>query len=161
MSHIHVETWEERDRLHIALYKGDTLVAQWWDDDAREMFEDGFFKSGKRLEQSVIEYAHEVGLLKKKEVPSSKAHDAGLDNPPPTHVQTIVFERPKWTAVTARKWLREHGKKFGKVDVKENTLRFRQVDPKDFKSGEFAMIRFGEPEVGIQALVGHLKEEPK
>lgn len=58
-----VETWEERDRLHIALMRGDTYLAEWWDDDARQMFTDGYFKSGSKLEDSVIEYARECGLI--------------------------------------------------------------------------------------------------
>lgn len=69
-----VEVWEERDRLHIALYatKGKhaaigagILVAEWWDDDARSMFEDGFFDA-RNLKESVIEYAASVGLVKFK-----------------------------------------------------------------------------------------------
>lgn len=63
MSAPHVEVWEERDRLHIHLLKGERTVAEWWDEDAREMFEDGFFKRGKELEASVIEYATSIGLL--------------------------------------------------------------------------------------------------
>jgi hypothetical protein len=61
-----VSVWEERDRLHIHLYHGDenTTVAEWWDDDARSMFEDGFFKSGRDLTQSVIEYAQSHGLVR-------------------------------------------------------------------------------------------------
>jgi hypothetical protein len=76
------EVWEERDRLHIALYydpkhagwskmqqrmQGDgQLVAEWWDNDAREMFEDGFFKSGRDLDRSVIQYANDMGLIRLK-----------------------------------------------------------------------------------------------
>lgn len=62
-----VSVWEERDRLHIALKVGkegewDTTVVDWWDDDARSMFEDGFFKA-RDLENSVIAYAEEMGLI--------------------------------------------------------------------------------------------------
>jgi len=61
-----LNVWEERDRLHIALVDTKTeqkTFAEWWDDDAREMFEDGFFERGKRLHQSVFDYAKEHGLL--------------------------------------------------------------------------------------------------
>ena len=61
-----LNVWEERDRLHIALVDKKTeqkTFAEWWDDDAREMFEDGFFERGKRLHQSVFDYAKEHGLL--------------------------------------------------------------------------------------------------
>ena len=63
---VEVSVWEERDRLHIHLFQGDknTTIAEWWDDDAREMFEDGFFKSGKNLKASVLEYALSVGLIR-------------------------------------------------------------------------------------------------
>lgn len=58
-----VDVWEERDRLSIVLYEGDSEVASWWDDDARLMFEHGFFERGRRLEASVIEYAYSVDLI--------------------------------------------------------------------------------------------------
>jgi len=64
-----VDVHEERDRLSIILYWGvegdpnaSIEIAEWWDDDARQMFEDGFFESGDGLEDSVIEYAMSVGL---------------------------------------------------------------------------------------------------
>lgn len=43
-----VEVWEERDRLSVRVDDNKTgcLIAEWWDDDARQMFEDGFFKPG-------------------------------------------------------------------------------------------------------------------
>ena len=64
---VRVEVWEERDRLHIGIQNkepGDYLKS-WWDDDAREMFEQGFFKSGPGLEESVLEYAEEIGILER------------------------------------------------------------------------------------------------
>lgn len=68
---VKVETWEERDRLHIwvhykddhPLYPGKD-VAEWWDDDARQMFEDGFFK--RELVPSVLLYCQEMGILEKE-----------------------------------------------------------------------------------------------
>lgn len=59
----HVTVWEERDNLQIVLWDADdNEVASWTDDDARQMFEDGFFDR-RRLEQSVIEYARYIGIL--------------------------------------------------------------------------------------------------
>lgn len=65
--HVRVEVWEERDRLHIGIQDKESgnYYASWWDEDARQMFEDGFFKSGKGLENSVLEYAEEMGILAK------------------------------------------------------------------------------------------------
>lgn len=97
----HVEVWEERDRLHIHLLQGDRTVAEWWDEDAREMFEDGFFKRGKELEASVIEYAKSVGLLGRhgakgtlgEHVPDPSPAQAkvyNLDVSSPEHVPAVL-----------------------------------------------------------------------
>ena len=62
---VRVEVWEERDRLHIGIQDKETgdYYVSWWDDDARQMFEDGFFKPAPHLEGSVLEYAEEMGIL--------------------------------------------------------------------------------------------------
>lgn len=64
-----VDVWEERDNLQIVLYVGvphdpntSRAVAVWTDDDARSLFEDGFFDR-RRLTTSVIEYAQHLGIL--------------------------------------------------------------------------------------------------
>jgi hypothetical protein len=59
-----VTVWEERDRLHIGVTKnGDPIDVDWWDDDARQMIEDGFFKSGQDLKRSVLDYVEQNGLV--------------------------------------------------------------------------------------------------
>jgi len=65
---VRVEVWEERDRLHIGIQNKDTgdYYVSWWDDDARQMFEDGFFKKKPNLEESVLDYAEEMGILSKE-----------------------------------------------------------------------------------------------
>jgi len=65
---VDVNVWEERDRLHIRISdkkRGQRTIAEWWDDDARQMFGDGFFKRGVELKRSVIGYAEEMGLIAK------------------------------------------------------------------------------------------------
>ncbi len=64
---VRVELWEERDRLHIGIQDKETgdYYVSWWDDEARQMFEDGFFKRAPNLEESVLDYAEEIGILKK------------------------------------------------------------------------------------------------
>ena len=64
---VRVEVWEERDRLHIGIQNKETgdYLASWWDDEAREMFEQGFFKSEPELKESVLEYAEDMGILEK------------------------------------------------------------------------------------------------
>lgn len=65
---VRVEVWEERDRLHIGIQDKETgdYYASWWDNDAREMFEQGFFKSEPELKESVLDYAEEMGILTKE-----------------------------------------------------------------------------------------------
>jgi len=64
---VNVVKWEERDRLHIGIQDKETgdYYASWWDQEARDMFEDGFFKSGPKFEESVLQYAEDMGMLKK------------------------------------------------------------------------------------------------
>ncbi len=65
---VRVEVWEERDRLHIGIQDKETgdYYASWWDDEARQMFEGGFFKRRPNLEESVLDYAEEMGILAKE-----------------------------------------------------------------------------------------------
>lgn len=69
-SMLEVEKWEERDRLHLEL-KGkaypsmeEVTVLEAWDDDARQLIEDGFIDP-RRLEASMTEYALHMGILEK------------------------------------------------------------------------------------------------
>ena len=60
-----VMRWSERDRLHIAIVDAATeqrTFAEWWDEDAVAMFDDGFFDP-RDLELSVIRYARDMGML--------------------------------------------------------------------------------------------------
>jgi len=67
---VRVEHWEERDRLHIGIQDKDSgdYYASWWDDEARQMFEDGFFERKPKLEKSVLDYAEEMGILTREPV---------------------------------------------------------------------------------------------
>jgi len=62
---VRVEVWEERDRLHIGIQNKETgdYLASWWDNEAREMFEQGFFEREPRLKESVLSYAEDMGIL--------------------------------------------------------------------------------------------------
>lgn len=64
---VEVVKWEERDRLHIGIQDKKTgdYYASWFDDEARSMFDQGFFKSGRQLEESVLQYAEDMGILEK------------------------------------------------------------------------------------------------
>lgn len=72
---VSVGAWQERDRLGIWISDNRTgrTIAEWWDDEAREMFEQGLFKPGvpqyswekpgPGFVASVLDYAESVGLL--------------------------------------------------------------------------------------------------
>lgn len=70
----------------------------------------------------------------------------------PTRVQSILFDRERWTALDARNWLRSHGYHGLELDRKADTLRFRQIEPEFFRRGTFRTIPFGDD--GIQAVIG-------
>lgn len=67
-----VDSWEERDRFGIFVTddRDGSTVAEWWDDDARQMFEDGFFEPGSWLADSVLRYCEDVGIL--RSLPATK-----------------------------------------------------------------------------------------
>ncbi len=73
-SDVEVSSWTERDRIGIWITDKRTgkSIAEWWDEDASEMFEQGWFKpgdirqqtiTGRAFEESVLDYAESVGLL--------------------------------------------------------------------------------------------------
>ena len=50
-----------------------------------------------------------------------------------SEVQSVLFDKTKWNAKEARKWLTEHKFHSGKLDVTDQYLRFRQNDPGKYK----------------------------
>lgn len=47
----------------------------------------------------------------------------------PSQVQSILFPKPRWNLERSRSWLHRHGYKYGKVDKKPHSFRFRQAPP--------------------------------
>jgi len=80
---VSVDSWAERDRIGIWVTdrKTNKTIAEWWDDDARQMFEDGFFKpatftssgelGGAQFIDSVLDYLEDVSILSKAREHSS------------------------------------------------------------------------------------------
>jgi len=62
MNNIRVETWFERDRANITVYKDDEEIFSVWDENAAELVEDGFLNP-RDWEGSAIEYCQYLGLL--------------------------------------------------------------------------------------------------
>ena len=50
-----------------------------------------------------------------------------------SEVQSVLFDKTKWTVEEARKWLKTHKFHSGKVDVTDKYIRFRQNDPGKYK----------------------------
>lgn len=63
---VEVSVQEERDNLDIYVTdtRNDRTVAEWHDDDARQMFDDGFFRRGGRLRASVLDYCVQHGIVR-------------------------------------------------------------------------------------------------
>jgi hypothetical protein len=80
-----------------------------------------------------------------------------------TKVQTVMFDRKKWTVTTAKSWLKKHGFKVPAVDSTVRFHRFRQADPADFQKGTFRTISFGPVSKGIKTVIAvpKAKRKPK
>lgn len=48
-----------------------------------------------------------------------------------SEVHSFIFPKQEWTPVTARAWLRDHKKLFGKMDVVGSSFHFKQTDTTD------------------------------
>lgn len=70
MEQYHVDIWEERDRVGILVTDdhSDNVVFEIWDDNVRQMFEDGFIKPGKELKDSILSYLRVRKMIRKQEV---------------------------------------------------------------------------------------------
>lgn len=54
-------------------------------------------------------------------------------------VQSVLFNKKKYTKAQAEKWIRENGYKVKKVDITENLRRYRQLDPRLFNQNTYRM----------------------
>jgi hypothetical protein len=70
----------------------------------------------------------------------------------PDEVQSVIFDKKKFTVSQAKKWLTRNNFKHGKVDVKPHYYRFRQHLPSEYK--RFRMERI---EPGVLFVLGFQK----
>ena len=54
-------------------------------------------------------------------------------------VQSVLFNKKKYTKAQAEKWIKDNGYKVKKVDLTENLRRYRQLDPKLFNQNTYRM----------------------
>lgn len=57
-----------------------------------------------------------------------------------TSLQSVVFDKSKWTRAEATRWLQDNDLRHDKVDETDNSFRYRQRDPGDFTEGTFRTI---------------------
>ena len=73
-------------------------------------------------------------------------------------VQSVIFDSKKWTNPKAKKWLSENNYNASKVDKKLNTLRFRQLEPEDYKGWLYTTHRLPD---GIDLVIIYKKSIKK
>ncbi len=141
---VSVHSWEERDRLGIWITdtRSDRVLAEWWDDDARQLFEDGFFKpgttrnqeiSGKAFEDSVLGYAEHIGILTSAVSPAVQPlpSDGG-----PVAALAEKWSRAKRNSALALKDLEAISSRYDISECKEALLEYRDLDRSDYSDAE-------------------------
>lgn len=68
----------------------------------------------------------------------------------PTGIQSLIFDKKKFTVKQAKKWAKDRNFQFGKVDEKPDTIRLRQFDPKKCQKGTFRTIDITN---GVKAVI--------
>ena len=74
-------------------------------------------------------------------------------------LQSIAFEKDKWTKREAENWLKKYHKKIPEVDVWKNYYRYRQEDPEEFIEDNYATIPFGK-DTGIYGIIAEPESNP-
>jgi hypothetical protein len=72
-----------------------------------------------------------------------------------TTVQSLIFDKKKFTVEQAKKWAKDHDFRNDKVDETPDSIRLRQKDPADFIEGSFRTIELTD---GVKAVIGRLKD---
>jgi hypothetical protein len=70
-----------------------------------------------------------------------------------TEVQSVLFDKTKWTPSAAKKWLASHGYDTPAVDTTADYHRYRQSPPFNFEKGTFRTITLGAASRGIKAVI--------
>lgn len=87
---------------------------------------------------------------------SSDTNGSGLGSD--YKLQSVAFDRKKYTPASARKWLKENKHKAGKIDTTDTQLRFRQEDPKKVQKAGYTEFRTKElGDKGIQLILAYKK----
>lgn len=95
-------------------------------------------------------HAHEFG----EKAPWEDGAETSAVKRPSMVVQSLILSKQRFKAAAdAKAWCKSHGYKTA-VDETEESYRFRQREPSEFKADTFRTITLDD---GIKAVVGHLK----
>lgn len=81
--------------------------------------------------------------------------------PKTTEVQSIMFDKDKWTVAQAKRWLKEHSYKGVTPDTTKNYHRFRQAPAFSYQKGSFRTMALGHVNRGIKAVIARPKKAEK
>jgi phage head maturation protease len=73
-----------------------------------------------------------------------------------TTIQTLIFDKGKFSQEEAQAWAKSHGFASSGVDETDSSYRIRQIDPSEFKEGSFRTISLTG---GVKAVVGRKKDQ--
>ncbi len=156
---VEIGTWAERDRMGIWLTdkRTDKTIAEWWDEDAREMFEQGFFKpgdirhqtiTGRAFEESVLDYAESVGLIASSDKYQPQTGKGGIavmpKLPPEARKDFLFFEYIRDLVRLGEKISDEEARLMWEAWEKRHPQRLPAVIP---RNGEYSWFIL-DPETG-------------
>lgn len=97
--------------------------------------------------------------MEEEETKSMEAEGEGIQKSDNYYVQSVVFDKEKWDAKKARKWLKDNGYVVKKADVTDTQIRFRQVNPKYIKDKGFNKFRTKKigKKSGIALIIAYAK----
>jgi hypothetical protein len=103
------------------------------------------------------EHAHALTLPDGARLDSfgwSASDEVAIEKREPTEVQSLIFDKAKYTREQVVAWVESHGFEHTKLDETEQSYRVRQREPGDFELGGFRTI---DLRTGIAAVIGQLR----
>lgn len=70
-------------------------------------------------------------------------------------IQSILFDKDLYTIEQAIKFLKKHNFVHNKIDIKDQYIRFRQIDPDIIKKIGFKKFMTKEINKGIKFIIGY------
>jgi hypothetical protein len=153
--------------------QGLLLTAKIVDKDAWEKVLEGVYKGfsigGKKIEKLgkvITKIAlNEISIVDRPanpdcvfEVYKADGSKDDKEDADPTTIQSLIFDKEKFTEAEAKAWAKDHDFKNSDVDVTTDSIRLRQKDPGAFKDGSFRTIPL---KTGVKAVIGKLKDTKK